>query len=87
MNHSNRNHPLKSSVITFMDMHGDQEVWLAQGIEYDICAQADTRELAIKSFYEIIEHQELLDKEDGIEPFSNIPELPAYALMQILPDQ
>lgn len=64
-------------------IHDDSGMWTAQGLEYDVCAQGTTMELAMKDFdREMIKEVCLAEHfyKDEEDPVSKIPQAPDYIL-------
>jgi len=74
------------SILLFSDTLEDGHIiWCAQCMEKDICSQGDTPMKALESLDDIIRGTEITDVSNGTEPLSQLPPLPADALLQILP--
>lgn len=52
--------------------------WVAQGLEYDIAAQADSIPAVKKAFFRAFFSQAAVNVENGKEPLEDVPEAPAF---------
>lgn len=63
-------------VLLFPDDH--TQVWIAQGLEFDICVQAKTLEGAQHAFEQALEATALANIKEGKEPFEGIEKAPRW---------
>jgi hypothetical protein len=59
-------------------IHHQGGQWLAQGVDFDLCTQAPSDELAIASFRRIFYARYHKDVELGREPFESLPDAPKH---------
>ncbi|OYU52401.1 MAG: hypothetical protein CFE27_06710 [Alphaproteobacteria bacterium PA1] len=67
------NDPIKFHVIAYQEA----EVWLAQGVEYDILARAESFDLLPKAFSEAIAKTIAISAEFDLAPLTGIKPAPA----------
>ena len=54
--------------------HGDR--WIGQCLEFDLAAQADTRDKILDELARVVEPHVEASRENGVEPFVNLPRAP-----------
>jgi hypothetical protein len=55
----------------------DAERWVAQCLEFDLCASADSLTGVLKALHANMDGHELICKEEGLVPLEPLPEAPA----------
>ena len=79
---TNMNTGFRLNVLVLRESAGDKAYWVAQCLEYDIVAQAETIQDLQCKFVHLLATNIILGLQRGIEPLSNLKPAPQFYWQQ-----